>query len=202
MEMRSQLRIFKRLYKLATIHQAKGNDIPPSGGQFQYALLFCFVLLLSVAIMRILNEKLVIRAWNQAYIIDLPKLWHFLEQAFVGTNHGTSLCCSIRADTKYAWAWSWYMSLLIRHLIYALAWSGTILIQIDGLLYINFAYLRCDLVIHTNEKAEKIASGSLNLFLAHLKVARDLIAKVWYFITLDPDPSDAPHGSPIVLLRG
>jgi hypothetical protein len=62
MEMRSQLRIFKRLYKLATIHQAKGNDIPPSGGQFQYALLFCFVLLLSVAIMRILNEKLVIRA--------------------------------------------------------------------------------------------------------------------------------------------
>jgi hypothetical protein len=61
----------------------------------------------------------------------------------------------------------------------------------DGLLCITFAYIRCDLVIHANGKTEKIASGLLNPFLAHLKVAQDQIAKGGYSITLEPDPSVA-----------
>ncbi|KAJ1694808.1 hypothetical protein LUZ63_011506 [Rhynchospora breviuscula] len=47
---------------------------------------------------------------------------------------------------------------------------------------------RCDLVIHANGKSEKIASGLLNPFLAHLKVAQDQIAKGGYSITLEPNP--------------
>ncbi|XP_008802181.2 COP1-interacting protein 7 [Phoenix dactylifera] len=47
---------------------------------------------------------------------------------------------------------------------------------------------RCDLVIVANGKTEKIASGLLNPFLAHLKTAQDQIAKGGYSITLEPDP--------------
>ncbi|KAJ6828775.1 uncharacterized protein M6B38_361180 [Iris pallida] len=52
---------------------------------------------------------------------------------------------------------------------------------------------RCDLVIVANGKTEKIASGLLNPFLAHLKAAKDQIAKGGYSISLEPDPMiDAP----------
>lgn len=44
------------------------------------------------------------------------------------------------------------------------------------------------MVIHANGKSEKIASGLLNPFLAHLKAAQDQIAKGGYSITLEPDP--------------
>ncbi|XP_077229466.1 uncharacterized protein LOC143862325 isoform X2 [Tasmannia lanceolata] len=47
---------------------------------------------------------------------------------------------------------------------------------------------RCDLVITANGKTEKIASGLLNPFLAHLKTAQDEIAKGGYSITLEPNP--------------
>ncbi|RWR83990.1 titin [Cinnamomum micranthum f. kanehirae] len=47
---------------------------------------------------------------------------------------------------------------------------------------------RCDLVIAANGNMEKIASGLLEPFLAHLKTARDQIAKGGYSITLKPDP--------------
>lgn len=48
---------------------------------------------------------------------------------------------------------------------------------------------RCDLVISVNGKTEKLASGLLNPFLAHLKTAQDQIAKGGYSITLEPDPA-------------
>ncbi|CAA7403251.1 unnamed protein product [Spirodela intermedia] len=47
---------------------------------------------------------------------------------------------------------------------------------------------RCDLVIKANGSMEKIATGLLNPFLAHLKTARDQIAKGGYSITLEPHP--------------
>ena len=47
--------------------------------------------------------------------------------------------------------------------------------------------IRCDLVIIVNGKKEKIASGLLNPFLAHLKTARDQMAKGGYSITLEPE---------------
>ncbi|XP_077250756.1 COP1-interacting protein 7-like isoform X2 [Tasmannia lanceolata] len=47
---------------------------------------------------------------------------------------------------------------------------------------------RCDLVITANGKTEKIASGLVNAFVAHLKTAQDEIAKGGYSITLEPDP--------------
>ncbi|CAL9124532.1 unnamed protein product [Musa textilis] len=51
---------------------------------------------------------------------------------------------------------------------------------------------RCDLVIIANGKTEKIATGLLNPFLAHLKAAQDQIAKGGYSIVLKPDlESDA-----------
>lgn len=44
-----------------------------------------------------------------------------------------------------------------------------------------------------NGRKEKIASGLLNPFLAHLKVAQEQIAKGGYSITLEPNPEiDAP----------
>ncbi|KAL5998729.1 hypothetical protein ACLOJK_009674, partial [Asimina triloba] len=46
----------------------------------------------------------------------------------------------------------------------------------------------CDLVITANGKTEKIASGLLNPFLAHLSTAQDQIAKGGYSITLELDP--------------
>ncbi|CAA0818223.1 COP1-interacting protein-related [Striga hermonthica] len=48
---------------------------------------------------------------------------------------------------------------------------------------------RCDLIIIANDKKEKIASGLLNPFLAHLKTAQDQIAKGGYSILLAPDKS-------------
>ncbi|XP_072959207.1 COP1-interacting protein 7-like [Typha angustifolia] len=47
---------------------------------------------------------------------------------------------------------------------------------------------RCDLVIIASSRSEKLASGLLEPFLAHLKTARDQIAKGGYSITLEPDP--------------
>ncbi|KAK3015943.1 hypothetical protein RJ639_005758 [Escallonia herrerae] len=52
------------------------------------------------------------------------------------------------------------------------------------------SYIRCDLFIIANEKKEKIASGLLNPFLAHLKTAEDQIAKGGYSILLEPDPDN------------
>ncbi|XP_010671008.2 COP1-interacting protein 7 isoform X2 [Beta vulgaris subsp. vulgaris] len=49
---------------------------------------------------------------------------------------------------------------------------------------------RCDLVITANGKSEKIASGLLNPFLAHLKAAEEQIGKGGYSIVLEPK-----HGS-------
>ncbi|KAK6145931.1 hypothetical protein DH2020_019800 [Rehmannia glutinosa] len=46
---------------------------------------------------------------------------------------------------------------------------------------------RCDLIIIANDKKEKIASGLLNPFLAHLKTAQDQIAKGGYSILLEPE---------------
>lgn len=45
---------------------------------------------------------------------------------------------------------------------------------------------RCDLVITANGKTEKIASGLLNPFVAHLKTAQDQIDKGGYSIILEP----------------
>ncbi|XP_057546968.1 COP1-interacting protein 7 [Amaranthus tricolor] len=45
---------------------------------------------------------------------------------------------------------------------------------------------RCDLVITANGKSEKIASGLLNPFLAHLKSAEEQIGKGGYSIVLEP----------------
>jgi hypothetical protein len=47
---------------------------------------------------------------------------------------------------------------------------------------------RCDLVVVANGRKEKMASGLLNPFVAHLKVAQEQIAKGGYSITLEPDP--------------
>eukprot|EP00268_Persea_americana_P010905 TRINITY_DN1447_c0_g1_i1.p1 TRINITY_DN1447_c0_g1~~TRINITY_DN1447_c0_g1_i1.p1 ORF type:complete len:106 (-),score=21.88 TRINITY_DN1447_c0_g1_i1:334-651(-) len=57
---------------------------------------------------------------------------------------------------------------------------------------------RCDLVIAANGNMEKIASGLLEPFLAHLKTARDQIAKEGYSITLKP-PLHPPPSSPPAL---
>ncbi|KAK4341678.1 hypothetical protein RND71_040179 [Anisodus tanguticus] len=46
---------------------------------------------------------------------------------------------------------------------------------------------RCDLFIIANDKKEKIASGLLTPFLAHLRTAQDQIAKGGYSILLEPD---------------
>lgn len=51
---------------------------------------------------------------------------------------------------------------------------------------------RCDLVISANGKEEKIATGLLNPFLAHLKTAQEQMAKGGYSIVLELEPgSDA-----------
>ncbi|KAM7485370.1 hypothetical protein LguiA_001379 [Lonicera macranthoides] len=47
---------------------------------------------------------------------------------------------------------------------------------------------RCDLFVIANEKKEKIASGLLKPFLAHLKTAQDQIAKGGYSILLELEP--------------
>jgi hypothetical protein len=57
---------------------------------------------------------------------------------------------------------------------------------------VTFSY-RCDLVVIANGRKEKIASGLLNPFVAHLKVAQQQIAKGGYSITLEPHAEvDAP----------
>ncbi|KAG9159023.1 hypothetical protein Leryth_021741 [Lithospermum erythrorhizon] len=45
---------------------------------------------------------------------------------------------------------------------------------------------RCDLIIMSHEKQEKIGSGLLNPFVAHLKTAQEQIAKGGYSIVLEP----------------
>ncbi|KAL6538357.1 COP1-interacting protein 7 [Orobanche gracilis] len=54
---------------------------------------------------------------------------------------------------------------------------------------------RCDLVIFAGEKEEKIASGLLEPFVAHLKSAKDRISKGGYSITLQPVSSDSSSSS-------
>ncbi|XP_057783519.1 COP1-interacting protein 7 isoform X2 [Salvia miltiorrhiza] len=46
---------------------------------------------------------------------------------------------------------------------------------------------RCDLIIIANDRKEKIATGLLNPFLAHLKTAQDQIDKGGYSILLEPE---------------
>ncbi|KAB2092649.1 hypothetical protein ES319_A02G044500v1 [Gossypium barbadense] len=47
---------------------------------------------------------------------------------------------------------------------------------------------RFELVISANGKSEKMASGLLNSFLTHLKIAQDQISKGGYSIILQPEP--------------
>lgn len=47
---------------------------------------------------------------------------------------------------------------------------------------------RCDLYIIANDSKEKIASGLLNPFIAHLKAAQDQIAQGGYSVLLTPPP--------------
>ncbi|KAL1191277.1 COP1-interacting protein 7 [Cardamine amara subsp. amara] len=49
---------------------------------------------------------------------------------------------------------------------------------------------RCDLLVTANGKTEKIATGLLDPFLAHLKTAKDQLAKGGYSIILKPEASD------------
>ncbi|CAN7003746.1 unnamed protein product [Brassica oleracea var. botrytis] len=49
---------------------------------------------------------------------------------------------------------------------------------------------RCDLLIIDNGKAEKIATGLLDPFLAHLKTAQDQVSKGGYSIVLKPKDGD------------
>ncbi|CAN1279292.1 COP1-interacting protein 7 [Linum perenne] len=46
---------------------------------------------------------------------------------------------------------------------------------------------RCDLVINGNGKTEKIATGLVTPFLAHLKAAQDQMDKGGYSISLVPE---------------
>ncbi|KAJ0262582.1 COP1-interacting protein-like protein [Hirschfeldia incana] len=48
---------------------------------------------------------------------------------------------------------------------------------------------RCDLLVTANGKTEKIATGLLNPFLAHLKTAQDQVSKGGYSIILKPEDS-------------
>ncbi|KAL1560197.1 COP1-interacting protein 7-like [Salvia divinorum] len=50
---------------------------------------------------------------------------------------------------------------------------------------------RCDLVVFSGKKSEKLASGLLEPFVAHLKYAKDQIPKGGYSITLRPPRDDA-----------
>ncbi|KAK0608852.1 hypothetical protein LWI29_036980 [Acer saccharum] len=60
--------------------------------------------------------------------------------------------------------------------------------RLDSVLFqLTPTRTRCDLVILANGKTEKIASGLLNPFLAHLKTAQDQMAKGGYTIILEPE---------------
>ncbi|GMI95914.1 hypothetical protein like AT5G43310 [Hibiscus trionum] len=48
---------------------------------------------------------------------------------------------------------------------------------------------RCDLVVSANGKTEKMASGLINPFLAHLKTAQEQMFKGGYSIILQPEPA-------------
>ncbi|GFY93139.1 COP1-interacting protein-like protein [Actinidia rufa] len=59
----------------------------------------------------------------------------------------------------------------------------------DSIVYfVPLQLVMCDLLITANGKTEKIASGLLNPFLAHLKTAQDQIDKGGYSILLEPEP--------------
>ncbi|KAI3997874.1 hypothetical protein MKX01_040377 [Papaver californicum] len=61
---------------------------------------------------------------------------------------------------------------------------------------------RCELVIIANGKTEKVSSGLLNPFLAHLKTARDQINKGGYSIMLEPNAgSDASWFTKVTVER-
>ncbi|KAL7209769.1 hypothetical protein ACSBR1_031349 [Camellia fascicularis] len=63
-------------------------------------------------------------------------------------------------------------------------------------------FWRCDLIISANGKTEKIASGLLNPFLAHLKTAQDQIAKGVIQFCLNLNLEMTEHGSPRVRWKG
>ena len=50
---------------------------------------------------------------------------------------------------------------------------------------------RCDLVVFCGRRSEKLASGLLEPFVAHLQYAKDQIPKGGYSITLRPPRDDA-----------
>lgn len=50
---------------------------------------------------------------------------------------------------------------------------------------------RCDLVVFSGKKNEKLASGLVEPFVAHLQYAKDQIPKGGYSITLRPPGDDA-----------
>ncbi|KAJ9537146.1 hypothetical protein OSB04_029879 [Centaurea solstitialis] len=55
------------------------------------------------------------------------------------------------------------------------------------ILLIRKRITRCDLYIVANDKKEKIASGLLSPFIAHLKTAQDQIAQGGYSVLLEPE---------------
>ncbi|KAL0398624.1 UNVERIFIED_CONTAM: COP1-interacting protein 7 [Sesamum radiatum] len=48
---------------------------------------------------------------------------------------------------------------------------------------------RCDLIVFSGKKSEKLASGLVEPFISHLKYAKDQIPKGGYSITLRPPPT-------------
>lgn len=72
---------------------------------------------------------------------------------------------------------------LLKQIIRVKLWKFLLLIcDLNALIF-----SRCDLFIIANGKKEKIASGLLNPFLAHLRTAQDQIAKGGYSVLLEPD---------------
>ncbi|CAH9115989.1 unnamed protein product [Cuscuta epithymum] len=64
--------------------------------------------------------------------------------------------------------------------------------QLDSVVFrLTPTRTRCDLIIIANGKKEKIASGLLNPFLAHMKSAQEKIAKGGYSIILEPPQSQS-----------
>ncbi|XWS13872.1 hypothetical protein CRYUN_Cryun36dG0076100 [Craigia yunnanensis] len=63
-------------------------------------------------------------------------------------------------------------------------------IRLDSVVFqLTPTRTRCDLVISANGKTEKMATGLLNPFLAHLKTVQEQMKKGGYSIILQPDPS-------------
>lgn len=92
----------------------------------------------------------------------------------------------------------WALYSLLSHLIYnfgravgkQVTVSENFLGNVALLNEFILGFVRCDLVISSNGKEEKIASGLVNPFLAHLKTAQEQMAKGGYSIVLEPE-----HGS-------